>query len=272
VLAVGAATVGARTVGGARDGAGPDGIVVLDVGQGSATLLRQDGRAILVDAGPVDGRILDRLEEQGVRRLDALVLSHAAADHTGGAPAVVTRLHPALLVDGRSGHDDPPAAVAADLVAAAGGRVVPARAGLAIAAGALRAEVRWPPPRTGRPPAGEDPNERAVVVRATVGGLRVLVPSDREGAPLRRAAGGPVDVLVLPHHGSADADVPRLLEALHPRLAVAQVGARNSYGHPAPPTVAAVRGAGVPFRRTDLDGSVAVSAATGGTLRVTAQR
>jgi competence protein ComEC len=102
--------------------------------------------------------------------------------------------------------------------------------------------------------------------------VRVLVPSDREGAPLRRAAGGPVDVLVLPHHGSADADVPRLLEALRPRVAVAQVGARNSYGHPAPPTVAAVRDAGVPFRRTDRDGSVAIAAAPDGTLRVDAGR
>jgi competence protein ComEC len=138
--------------------------------------------------------------------------------------------------------------------------VVRARAGLWVTAGPLRAELRWPPPLVGPPPEGEDPNDRAAVVRATVGGLRVLVPSDREGAPLRQAAGGPVDVLVLPHHGSEDPDVPRLLQALRPRVAVAQVGAHNTYGHPAPETTAAVRAAGVPLRRTDRDGSVAISA------------
>jgi competence protein ComEC len=132
-----------------------------------------------------------------------------------------------------------------------------------VTAGALRAELRWPPPRTGPAPAGEDPNDQAAVVRATVGGVRVLVPSDREGAPLRRAAGGPVDLLVLPHHGSADPDVPRLLQTVRPRMAVAQVGARNTYGHPAPETTDAVRAAGVPLRRTDRDGSVTVTAPGG---------
>ena len=249
-----------------------DGVVVLDVGQGSATLLRQGGSTILVDAGPANGRVIDRLAEQGVTRLDALVLSHAAADHTGGAPAVATRLRPHLLVDGRSGHDDPPTAVAAATVRAAGGRVVAARAGLRLAAGSLRAEVRWPPWRPDAPPAGEDPNDRAVVVRATVGGVRTLVPSDREGTPLRLAAGGPVDVLVLPHHGSADDDVPRLLDALRPRAAIAQVGADNGYGHPAPPTVDALRAARVPLWRTDRQGSVGVGSDGEGGLRVQATR
>jgi competence protein ComEC len=269
----------ATTVAGASSAGGPggrrvlpgDGVAVLDVGQGSATLLRQGGAAILIDAGPADGRVVDRLAEQGVTRLDALVLSHAAADHSGGAPAVAARLRPALLVDGRSGHEDPPTAVAASLVTASGGRVVPARAGLRIAAGPLRAELRWPPPRPGPAPEGEDPNDRAAVVRATVGGVRVLVPSDREGAPLRTAAGGPVDLLVLPHHGSADDDVPRLLQALRPRAAIAQVGAHNGYGHPAPPTVAAVRAAGVRLWRTDLQGSVGAAAGPAG-LRMTTAR
>jgi len=236
------------------------GVVVLDVGQGSATLLRDGDHAILVDAGPADGRVLDRLAEQGVRRLDALVLSHAAADHSGAAPAVVAALRPSLLLDGRDGRPDPPAAVAADLVRRQGGRVLAARAGLRLRAGAIDAAVRWPPPRRPGSPGDEDPNERAVVVRATVAGLRALVPSDLEGPPLRRAAGGPVDLLVLPHHGSADPDVPRLLAALRPRLAVASVGRSNGYGHPAPETVAAVRDAGVPLRRTDRDGTVAVPA------------
>lgn len=241
-----------------------DGVAVLDVGQGSATLLRQGGATILVDAGPANGRVVDRLAEQGVTRLDVLVLSHAAADHSGGAPAVASRLRPSLLVDGRSGHEDPPTAVAAATVTANGGRVVAARAGLRLDAGPLRAEVRWPPPRSGPAPAGEDPNDQAVVVRATIGGVRVLVPSDREGVPLRTAAGGPVDLLVLPHHGSADEDVPRLLEDLRPRATVAQVGSGNGYGHPSPPTVQAVDHARIPLWRTDRHGSVGIAAGPAG--------
>jgi competence protein ComEC len=238
-----------------------DGVVVLAVGQGSATLLRRGRATILVDAGPPHGRVLDRLADQGVDRIDALVLSHAAQDHTGGAPAVVRRLRPRLLVDGTDGHDDPATAVATAAVRARGGTVVPARRGMRIRVRSLVADVRWPPPRAGGPLPGEDPNHRAAVIRTTIGGLRVLVPSDLEGPDLRHAAGGPVDLLVLPHHGSADDDVPALLRALRPRMAVAQVGAGNRYGHPAPSTASAVRAAGVPLRRTDRDGSVVVEAA-----------
>lgn len=237
-----------------------DGVVVLGVGQGSATLLRHGGATMLVDAGPPEGRVLDRLAAQGVERIDVLVLSHAARDHTGGAPAVARRLRPRLLVDGTDGHDDPATAVAADTVRAQGGQVVAARRGMRIRSGSLRADVRWPPPRRTRPLPGEDPNDRATVIRATIGGLRVLVPSDLEGPELRHGAGGPVDLLVLPHHGSADDDVPALLRALRPGLVVAQVGDGNRYGHPAPSTVAAVRDAGVPLRRTDRDGDVVVAA------------
>ena len=54
------------------------------------------------------------------------------------------------------------------------------------------------------------------------------------------------------------------MEALRPRVAIAQVGAHNGYGHPAPPTVAAVHDARVPLLRTDRDGSVGVAAGAGG--------
>ena len=61
-------------------------VAFLDVGQGDATLLRHGARAVLVDAGPPDGGVVSRLRALGVRRLDALVLTHAQADHDGGAP------------------------------------------------------------------------------------------------------------------------------------------------------------------------------------------
>ncbi len=257
VAAVGGGVLASRRPGGEAVGRG---IVVLDVGQGSATLLRDGAHAILVDAGPAGGRVLDRLAAHGVRRLDALVLSHAAADHSGGAPAVAARLRPRVLVDGRDGRADPAAATAAALVRANGGQVVAGRAGLRLRAGAIDAVLRLPPATGPGPSPGADPNERAIVVRAAVGGLTALLPSDLEGPALRRVAGAPVDLLALPHHGSADPDVPRLFAALRPALAVASVGRDNGYGHPAPPTVAAVRAAGVPLRRTDREGDVALPA------------
>ena len=68
----------------------------------------------------------------------------------------------------------------------------------------------------------------------------------------------PVGVLNVSHHGSADPGLSRLLARLRPRLAVISVGAHNSYGHPAPSTLAALARAGVPVRRTDREGDIAL--------------
>jgi competence protein ComEC len=50
-----------------------------------------------------------------------------------------------------------------------------------------------------------------------------------------------------------------LLRTLRPALAVISVGAENTYGHPAPSTLAALAAAGVPVERTDRDGDVEVA-------------
>jgi competence protein ComEC len=66
-----------------------------------------------------------------------------------------------------------------------------------------------------------------------------------------------VDVLKVPHHGSRYQDLP-FLQSLGARLAVISVGADNDYGHPARPTLMALRRLGALVRRTDRDGTVAV--------------
>ncbi len=68
------------------------------------------------------------------------------------------------------------------------------------------------------------------------------------------------------HHGSADPGLPEVLARLRPEVAAIEVG-ENSYGHPAPPTLAALREAGVPVYRTDLNGTVRLTV-TGGSMTV----
>lgn len=69
---------------------------MLDVGQGSALLVRTAGHALLYDMGPaVEGgwdagerAVLPALRALGVRRLDLAIASHDDSDHSGGWPAV----------------------------------------------------------------------------------------------------------------------------------------------------------------------------------------
>jgi competence protein ComEC len=226
----------------------------LDVGQGDATLLQRDGAAVLVDTGPPDGPILTRLREAHVKRLTALLLTHAQADHEGAAPAVLHAFPTRLVIDGGAGWASRvqralPRAVAAD----AAREIVP-HAGEVVSLGGIRLRILWPPPPDG--PLTGDPNERAVVARAEVGDFSLLLTADAESdvtGPLDLA---PVTALKVAHHGSADAGLPALLARLHPRIAAIEVGRHNSYGHPAPSTVAELRRAVPTVVRTDRDGTV----------------
>ena len=72
------------------------------------------------------------------------------------------------------------------------------------------------------------------------------------------------------HHGSADPGLPEVLGRLRPRVASVPVG-QNTYGHPTPSTLRALRAAGVRTLRNDHDGTVRVSVDDRG-LEVTSDR
>jgi len=72
---------------------------------------------------------------------------------------------------------------------------------------------------------------------------------------LRRIELPQVEAMKVPHHGSDDPGLPAVLDRLRPLVAVIPVG-HNTYGHPTPSTVAALRAAVPEVRRTDEDGTV----------------
>jgi competence protein ComEC len=242
-------------------------ITFLDVGQGDATLIQWRQRSVLVDTGPPDGPILTRLRHAGVRRLDLLVVTHAQADHDGGAAAVLRAMPVGLVLDGRDGVRDSSGLRMAAQAARRSVRTIGARAGEVLRVGAIALRVLWPASGRGSADAGADPNQRAIVAEADAAGVRTLLTADAESDVLAGLDLGPVDVLKVSHHGSADPGLPALLQRLRPRLAAIEVGRHNVYGHPAAATVRALLGAGASLVRTDRDGSVSVEPAAG-TLRI----
>jgi competence protein ComEC len=69
----------------------------------------------------------------------------------------------------------------------------------------------------------------------------------------------PVDIYKVCHHGSKYQD-PEFMSLLSPAIAIISVGAGNTYGHPAPQTVAALTRLGARVVRTDTDGAIAIAA------------
>ncbi len=237
-------------------------ITALDVGQGDAVLLRSpEGAAALVDAGPPGSPapVARALRRVGVRRLDVMVLTHDSLDHVGGAPDVLAELDVGLVV-----HEPPPAdgfAPAHERAArAARDRGVPVRglrAGGRLAVGRWRVTVLSP--ARGRL-AGQDPNPASLVALASADGLDVLLTADAESDGLAPLALRPVDVLKVPHHGSEDPGLARVLGRLRPAVALISAGEGNPFRHPRPETLAALADGGVAAWRTDVSGDVTVTA------------
>ncbi len=172
----------------------------LDIGQGDATLLQDGGHAVLVDSGPPDGPVLERLRQAGVRRLDVLVATHAQADHDGAAGQVVAAMPVGVVLDGRDGAREPYGFAMAASAASRGVRLVAPVAGDVVHAGGIELQVLWPADRAGAT-GGADPNDRAIVMLARGPGLRLLLTADAESDVLSRLDLGP--------HRRAEGQPPR---------------------------------------------------------------
>jgi competence protein ComEC len=119
----------------------------------------------------------------------------------------------------------------------------------------LRIRVLWPPPpEPGWRPEG-DPNDRAIVAHVESGEFDLLLPADAESNVTSALSLPSVEALKVAHHGSADEGLPALLERIRPHFAAIEVGRGNTYGHPTPSTLAALRSVPRVFR-TDRDGTV----------------
>ena len=253
--------------------AAPDQLTVtfLDVGQGDATLVQHpDGTAVLFDGGPPEGRVARLLRQAGVRRLSAMVMTHASRDHHGGLAEVVQRFPMDTLLYNVDGSADRDFRAVVNAARRQRARLVKAIAPMEMQAGGLTIRVLSPPPRPSGPPP-EDPNPRAVVAVVSAGEFDLLLSADAESEALAPLTLPDVDAMKVPHHGSGDPGLPAVLERLRPELAAIEVGQDNTYGHPHPATLNALRAARVTTYRTDRNGTVKLTVA-GGEMRVRTER
>lgn len=271
---------------------------VLDVGQGSAVLVRTPGhRALLFDGGPTGCDLARQLHILGVRKLDLVVISHPHADHFAGLLEAIDGLEVGTIIDQTAvvprappGSSSAPGAVqtaaartaagareAADYVelrrriAIRGGRHVQAGTGSLINVDGVAIRffapsrpvtlVDGPEPWAdrSRPPTGDELNDSSLVAVLSAGGIEMLIPGDAEAEVLQAYKLPPIDIIVVPHHGSRGAVSGRLLEELGVKAACVSVGEGNSFGHPDPSTISILQAAVASVLRTDEAGWVSCS-------------
>ncbi|KLJ01345.1 DNA internalization-related competence protein ComEC/Rec2 [Luteimonas sp. FCS-9] len=231
--------------------AGEAELVVLDVGQGLAVLVRTARHALLYDTGPAmpDGYdagervVVPALHALGVRRLDAIVVSHGDADHAGGFGAVQRRFAAPVVF-----------APQWDRVPGAS----PCLQGSAwqadgVAFRFLHPDVHFPPFR----------NPSSCVLRVETAYGAALLPGDVDAVVERllvhRDAGAlAAEVVVAAHHGSGGSSDPAFVAATGAGHALMSAGHGNRFGHPHAAALA----------RWSHRGAATPGTAEGGALRV----
>jgi competence protein ComEC len=246
-------------------------LAMLDVGQGDAILLRDGDRAVLVDGGgwktgDLGGRVLlPALLAEGVRRLDAVVMTHPDQDHCGGLIDISAYLRVEEVWMGPGWGEQ---GCAGRLAALPGTRLRLLWAGQEAALGRWRFKVLHPDPDEER-----GTNERSLVIRAEALGRSVLLTGDVESwAEMRLLSCCEkeirVDFLKVAHHGSYTSSTGSFLDAVHPRLALISAGVDNLYHHPSPVILDRLAERSIRMLRTDRDGLILLRLGEDGRTRI----
>ena len=212
---------------------GPLGFIVffIDVGQGDATLITTpDGHAMLIDGGRSRSRIRDRLETMGVTDLDAVVATHADADHIAGLLEALEMFDVERYYWNGAEHDSKAFLNLVAAVAAEGSEVAVVERGDTIRLGELEIDVLHPFGLTG------DSNVDSVVLQVGCGEVEVLLMADAEAPSeaslIQSEVLSDVDVLKIGHHGSRSSTTPGFIRSVIPEWGVISAGLNSQYGHP----------------------------------------
>lgn len=240
----------------------------VSVGHGAATILEwPDGRTLLFDAGgmgvpnSVVRAISACLWSQGIRHLDAVVLSHAHSDHYNALPGLLDRFSVGVVYAPPHMFAQPQEPVQAlkRAIQRAGVAIRPLSRGQRLAVGPDVCLEVWHPPQDGI--AGGE-NANSLVLGIEFAGTRILLPADLESPGLEQLLAEeprPWTVVTAPHHGSNLEEQKLFADWAAPAWVV--ISGASSARTAAAQAAYRARGAGV--LHTGRDGAVRVTVRSG---------
>lgn len=252
----------------------------LDVGQGDATYIHNGDSRVLIDGGPDEqrmGALLDSLHLNGTT-IDVVVLTHQHYDHYNGLLDLFDSRRNIKVRYFFEDKDPSTAAALAHLRDSVLARIDrdgliyrdtddPCGDGRPLCTITLRGGARLHLMQPLAPP--EKPNNRSVAIKLVgpdSASFTMWLAGDAEHDEIRyfeqaydANPGMGANVLKADHHGSCNGVTPRYLQLIHPAWVVASVGAHNDYGHMHEQAKAEYHAAGIPWYRTDQNGTITIS-------------
>ena len=211
----------------------------LDVGQGDSELIVFPGNIkVMTDAGPTNQVVGDlrKTLPQGDTYIDLAIISHPQLDHFNGYNFILDHYRVgAFIYNGRD--DDPPLAAWSDLknkirdkgipliTLGRGDKIRHAQNEIDMLSPTVEFDQSAELNDTGFVELIKTPEFRTLLTADTGFNIEDWLVSNREDI---RA-----EVLKVGHHGSRYSSGSEFLRAVNPSVAVIEVGAKNTYGHPA---------------------------------------
>jgi len=241
-------------------------VVVMDVGQGLAILLRRGSNGVLIDSGVPHfaDQLLRRIAAHGVTTLDYFFLSHLHPGHAGGYFRIREKFPEAVVI----GNGHPLAARRQQFIVNLyddalrnDPKLRVMRAGDELVWRGVTIKVLWPATFF-----DQDLNRHSLVLMVSYGESRALLMADADNYVERRlveqnAVPGPVSLLVAGHHGMRKSSDARFLDAVRPRITVIPVTWSIPLYHPDDAVVARLATASWRLLRTDDDGEICLELA-----------
>lgn len=253
-------------------------IYFVDVEGGQATLfISPDEHSLLVDTGwpGNNDRDADRIAglatQAGLKQIDTVLLTHYHVDHTGGVPQLVEKIKVGTFIDHGPNRelDNGPTQHAYDAyqkvlatgkykhLVATPGEKLPIEGFDATVISADGNLIDKPLPGAGQQnqycassqvrPADQTENSRSVGIMIKYGDFKILdlgdLTWDKEMqlmCPVNKI--GHIDLLVVSHHGWYQSSSPALVDAITPRVAIMDNGAKKGGSVPTIDTIRDIPG------------------------------
>lgn len=240
-----------------------DRLIIMSVGQGDSILFESEqGERVLFDSGPDNSaaKKLSKILPWWDRRIEAIVISHAHADHLGGLGGILEAFSVGRIFVASDIDQTAELAALSDMAKQKGTVIISLdkehilrlRDGDAVD---LLVNQEG------------DANERSIIAMLEADGARAALLADLGADGERRAVEAKPDfkpsLLKISHHGSDFGTSPELLSRWQPKAAAISVGKNNSFGHPSLRVLKRLERAGVSVSRTDIDGDLVYESENG---------
>jgi len=238
-------------------------IYFLNVGQGDSEYIKMpNGQDILIDGGPDSSVLgeLGRVMNFGDRHIDLVILTHPHADHLTGLIEVVNRYEIGEVW--QTGVEYPSSVYDAwkNLLQEKGIEDKFVSAGAEKQLDEVKLFVLYPLSNL-KNQTIDNLNNSSIISELSYNKFSALFLGDAETQSQTQILNKvkPVTVVKISHHGSQNGLNENFFEILRPAIAVIEVGAKNTFGHPSSSTITFLRSLAAQIYRTDQNGTIKIS-------------